>query len=319
METRWRPDWRASDQGGVGNDDGQHREPGGLARGSRSVSPAVLLAAAAGASGVLGAWDVLATAEAARLTERLERAVAPLGRARREGLAPSGVERRRLGSLAAGSLFAAGWLVGGPLLAVVAALTGPAVAVGIVRARRARYRDEVRRGAASAARALADAVSGGHSVRGALAEVAPTLPGAAGHELRLASRALALGEPTEAVLERLRTRAATRAWDTLVAAILVQREAGGDLPSLLRELAGALEAADRLERDARAATAQARFTAWLVVGLPLAAAALAEVAAPGFLGALVAAPLPAALTALALVLQAAGLVAIHRIVRPPRA
>ena len=267
---------------------------------------------------MLGAWEVLATAEAARVTARLERAVAPLGRARREGLAPSGVERRRLGALAAGSLFAAGWLLGGPLLGAAAALAGPAAVLGIVRARRARYRDELRRGAAGAARALADAIAAGHSVRGALDDIAPAVPGAAGHELRVAARSLALGEPTEAVLERLRSRAATRAWDTLVAAILLQRDAGGDLPALLRELATALEVADRLERDARTATAQARFTAWLVVGLPVAAAALAELAAPGFLRALLAAPLPAALTTLALLLQATGLVAIHRIVRAPR-
>ena len=143
----------------------------------------------------------------------------------------------------------------------------------------------------------------------------PRLPGAAGHELRIAARGLDLGEPTEAVLEQLRLRAGCRAWDTLIAAILLQRDAGGDLPALLRELAAALEAADRLERDARTATAQARFTAWLVVGLPVAAAALAELAAPGFLAALVAAPIPAGLTLCALLLQATGLVAIHRIVR----
>ena len=161
-----------------------------------------------------------------------------------------------------------------------------------MRARRGRYREEVRRGASGAARALADAIGAGHSIRGALAETAPALPGAAGHELRIAARALDLGEPTEAALERLRLRAGCRAWDTLIAAILLQRDAGGDLPALLRELAAALEAADRLERDARTATAQARFTAWLVVGLPVAAAALAELAAPGFLAALVAAPAP---------------------------
>jgi len=280
------------------------------------MSLAAFLAAAAAAAGVLGAWEVLATAEASRLVGRLGRAVAPLGRARREGLAPSTGERRRLALLAAGSLFAAGWLVAGPLLAIVAALTGPATALAAVRARRARYRDEVRRGAPGAARALGDAVGAGHSVRGALSEVAPSLAGAAGYELRLAARALALGEPTPAVLDRLRRRAGCRAWDTLVAAILLQRDAGGDLPALLRELATSLEAADRAERDARTATAQARFTAWLVVALPVAAAALAELAAPGFLAALVAAPLPAAMTALALVLQSAGLIAIHRIVRP---
>jgi tight adherence protein B len=282
------------------------------------MSPAGLLAAGAAASGVLGAWECLATAEGARLADRLALAIAPLARARREGRAPSGAERRRLALLAAVSLLAAGWLLGGPLLGTVFALAGPAAVLAVIRARRVRYREEVRRGAAGAARALADAIGAGHSIRGALAETAPSLPGAAGHELRIAARALDLGEPTEGVLERLRLRAGCREWDTLVAAILLQRDAGGDLPALLRELAAALEAAQRLERDARTATAQARFTAWLVVALPVAAAALAELAAPGFLAALVAAPLPAALTICALLLQATGLVAIHRIVRARR-
>jgi tight adherence protein B len=290
-----------------------------LAVAGSGISAAALLAAAAAAAGVLGAWDVLATAEAARIGERLARALAPLGRARREGRAPSEPERRRLAALAAGSLLAAGWLLGGPLLGVAAALAGPAAVVAVVRARRARYRDELRRGAAPSARALADAIGAGHSIRGALAEVAPAVPGAAGYELRLAARALAVGEPTDAVLERLCGRAGGRAWDTLVAGILLQREAGGDLAALLRELAVALEAQDRLERDARTATAQARLTARLVVGLPVVAVMLAEMAAPGFVRALFAAPLPAALTALAVILQATGLVAIRGIVRPPRA
>jgi tight adherence protein B len=283
------------------------------------MSTAALLAAAAAGAGVLGAWECLATAEGARVADRLALALSPLVRARREGRAPSGPERRRLGLLAAGSLLAAGWILGGPLLGGVTALAAPASVLAVVRARRARYADEVRRGAAGAARALADAIAAGHSIRGAVAETARSLPGAAGHELRIAARSLDLGEPTEVVLERLRARAGCRAWDTLVAAILLQRDAGGDLPALLRELAGALEAADRLERDARTATAQARFTAWLVVALPVVAAALAELAAPGFLRALVAAPVPAALTLCALGLQVAGLAAIHRIVRARRA
>jgi tight adherence protein B len=282
------------------------------------MSTAAFLAAAAAGAGVLGAWDCLATAEGARVADRLVLALAPLVRARHEGRAPSGAERRRLGLLAAGALLAGGWILGGPFLGALMALAGPAAVLVVVRARRERYREEVGRGAAGAARALADAIGAGHSIRGALAETSLALPGAAGHELRIAARALAFGEPTEAVLERLRVRAGCRAWDTLVAAILLQRDAGGDLPALLRDLAAALEAAERLARDARTATAQARFTAWLVVALPVAAAALAELAAPGFLAALIAAPLPAALSLCALLLQAIGLVAIHRIVRVRR-
>jgi tight adherence protein B len=190
------------------------------------MSAAALLAAAAAGAGVLGAWECLATAEGARVADRLALALTPLARARREGRAPSGAERRRLALLAAGALLAGGWLVGGPLLGAFTALAGPAAVLAVVRARRQRYREEVGRGAPGAARALADAIGAGHSIRGALAETAPTLPGAAGHELRIAARALDLGEPTEAVLERLRLRAGCRAWDTLIAAILLQRDAG---------------------------------------------------------------------------------------------
>ena len=71
-------------------------------------------------------------------------------------------------------------------------------------------------------------------------------------------------------------------WDTIVAAILLQRDAGGDLAGLLRAIAAALEDAARVEADARSATAQARFTAWLVALLPVGAAVLAELADPGY-------------------------------------
>jgi len=185
--------------------------------------------------------------------------------------------------------------------------------VAVVRARSRRYAAALRRGAPEAARALADALGSGHSVRGAIGAAAAGVPGPAGHELGRAARALALGEHVADVLERLRRRAAGPAWDTLVAGILLQRDAGGDLAALLRDLAASLEAAARTEADARAATAQARFTARLVLGLPLAAAALAELASPGFAAGLLGQPLPAALVATAAFLQLAALLAIRRL------
>ena len=145
---------------------------------------------------------------------------------------------------------------------------GPALVVGAVRARRRRYTRAVRKGAAGVARALADAVGAGHSIRGAIEVAAGGTAGAAGHELRATARALALGEPTADALEGLRRRAGDPAWDAIVAGILLQRDAGGDLAGLLRDQATALEAADRIGRDARTATAQARFTARLVLLLP---------------------------------------------------
>src|SRR5215218_10283097 len=274
------------------------------------MSQAAWLAAGAAGAGVAGAWEALAAVERTRVAPAVARLLEPLARAGREGRVPTAPERRRLWAVAAGALLAAGWLVGGVLLGVVAALAGPAAVVAATRARRRRWREELRRSAPACARTMADALGAGRSIRTAIADAAASAEGAAAHELGTAARALAVGEPTEAVLLRLRLRARSHPWDTLTAAVLLQRDAGGDLAGLLRELAASGEAAERAERDARAATAQARFTAWLVLGLPLAGALLSELAAPGFAASLVANPLSAWFAVLAALLQLTALVCI---------
>ena len=117
------------------------------------------------------------------------------------------------------------------------------------------------------------------------------------------------------MLERLRTRAADPRWDTIVAAILLQRDAGGDLARLLRTIATAQEDAARVEADARGLTAQARFTAWLVTLLPAGAAVLAELAQPGYLVSLLRGPLTAVLLVVAIACQVTAGVLVRRIAR----
>jgi tight adherence protein B len=280
------------------------------------MSQAAWLAAGAAGAGVAGAWEALAAVERTRVAAAAARVLEPLARAGREGRVPTAPERRRLWAVAAAALLAAGWLLGGPALGVLAALSGPAAVVAAVRARRRRWREELRRAAPGCARTMADALGAGRSIRTAIADAAAGAEGAAGHELRTAARALALGEPTDTVLVRLQLRARSHEWSTLTAAVLLQRDAGGDLAGLLRELAASGEAAERAERDARAATAQARFTAWLVLGLPVAAAVVTELAAPGFAVSLLANPLSAWFAALAAVLQLAALICIGRLARP---
>ncbi len=281
------------------------------------TSAAVPLSFAAAAIGVLGAWEAVAAVERLRLAAVIGRAVEPLVRAGREGRDPTRPERRRLAWVSTGALAVAGWLVGGPAGGVLAAVGGPLVGAAVVRSRRRRFARELRTGAAPAARALADAVSGGHSIRGAVPVAAGGLTGAAGHELRAAARALDLGDPTAVALQALQRRAGDPAWDAIVAGILLQRDAGGDLAGLLRDQAAALEAADRIEREARTATAQARFTARLVLVLPLGAAALAELASPGLVAGLLTHPLSVWLVAMAAGLQITAIVAVSRLARGP--
>jgi tight adherence protein B len=278
---------------------------------------AELLAFAAAVLGVAAAVELVAAsrlvmpawaASAAGVVDTVLR----LGR---EGRGPGAAERRRL--LAAGALcaLAAGWLVFGLRAGVVLACAGPWLAARLLRVMRERYRRGVDDGASAIALALADALGGGHSLRGALAEAAGGVSGPAGQELRRVAGELTLGARTEAALEAMRARARSHGVDTIVAACLLQRRSGGDLARLLREVARSLEDQERLRRDARAATAQARFTGAIVVALPLGGAALAELARPGYLASLAGSFLTAWLAGLALAMQAIAAVLIRRLGR----
>lgn len=286
------------------------------------MSAAVLLAGLAGACAVLAAWEAIAAAGEERLVQSIGRWLAPALDAVRSGREPTCPERRRLVLLGALSLLGGGWLMAGPWAGLALGAAAPRAARAVVRMRRRRRAIAVAAGAPAIARSIADALAGGHSVRGALVAAAREggVSGPAGEELRAAASALDLGERTEDVLHALarRTRAPQPSHgplDSVVAAVLLQRDAGGDLAALLRDLAAALEQRGRVVADARSATAQARFTALLVTGLPAAALALGELAQPGFVLALASAPLTAAMVALALALQAVAIVCVRRIAR----
>jgi tight adherence protein B len=278
---------------------------------------APLLAALAAILGVYGTWDALAAVEQVRPARALGRVVAPLRRAGRTGQAPTAPERRRLAILGAVALLAAGWLLAGPLAGVALGLAGPAAVGPVLAARQRRWRRALAADVPVVARGLADALAGGHSIRGALEDLGRpgVLPGVAGAELRAAARRLALGAPTDDVLATLRRRAADPAWDTLIAAILLQRDAGGDLAALLRSVADACEHARRVEADAHGLTAQARASARLVAGLPCAALALAELISPGALSGLATDPRSRLLLLAGLATGGLAMATISRIAR----
>jgi tight adherence protein B len=185
----------------------------------------------------------------------------------------------------------------------------------VLAARRRRYRAAVDAGVPELAVAIADALAGGCSLRAALAEAAAGTSGAAGHELRRTAAELAAGAATDDALEAMRRRALSPGMDVLVAACLLQRRAGGDLARLLRDSAHALEDQARLGDEVRSATAQARFTAVIVVVLPLGGALLAELASPGWFAGLWSSFLTAWLVGLALVLQALAALLMQRLGR----
>jgi tight adherence protein B len=285
------------------------------------VSGHALLAFAAGAlgaAGVIRLADGFAPAALARVSQLVRvgstaaNAVLRLGR---EGREPGAIERRQLLACGAAAAFGCAALFLGPLAGVVLALAAPLAVSRVLRARRLAYRRAVERDAPAIALAVADALSGGRSLHGALVDASATLGGAGGAELRRVSAELAAGQSTGEALEALRLRCFSPAIDAIVAASLVQHRSGGNLGALLRRLARSFEDQQRLADEVRVATAQARFTGLLVVALPLGGGALAELASPGLVAGLAGSALTAWLVALALGLQIAGAVLIRKLGR----
>lgn len=253
--------------------------------------------------------------QAPALVRRVAALSALAARAGRDGSDPGAAERRRLVLAGAATIFVAGTAVAGVRAGFLLACAVPWLLARVLRARRERYRRAVEDGAPAIAMGLADALGGGHSLRGALTEAARGVDGPAGRELTRVARELELGARTEDALEAMRGRVPARAIDTIVAAALLQRRAGGDLARLLRASARAFEDEARVAQEARAATAQARFTGVIVVLMPLGGAGLAELASPGYLAQVSGSFLTAWLVGIAIGLQVVAAVLVRRLGR----
>ena len=132
------------------------------------------------------------------------------------------------------------------------------------------------------ATAIADSLTAGRTLRASVPAAATSLDGPPAVELARLGAELDLGAPTGG-----RDRGLAAA-DALGPGRLLRRRRcsasgsrGGDLAGLLRRFAAGAAERDRVAEDARAATAQARFTGLLVVAMPSGGALFAELLAAG--------------------------------------
>jgi tight adherence protein B len=271
----------------------------------------LVLGAAAGTFALLAAREFIGGSAA--LAGWIRITVEPLGRARREGYLPSTGERRNIALLTGLAAVAAGFTLGGPVVAALLAGLAPVLAAAFIRRGRKRYRLAVEKAVPDTARAIADSLSAGHSPRGALAATAVALEGPAGIEFARLRHELELGRPTDEAVAALADRFQSERIDAFAGALVSQRLAGGDLAALLRRFAEGAAERDRVAEDARSATAQARFTGYLVVAMPAGAAIFAETIKPGLFASLITSTPALIVVGLSVLMQAAGFLAISKL------
>ncbi len=156
---------------------------------------------------------------------------------------------------------------------------------------------------------LAAELDAGASLRAAVTAAAARAPAL---DLSRACRLADAGLPAEEVGEALQ-EALPGNGRLAAAAFRLASGTGGRVAALFHTLAARAAEAGRLSRERRALTAQARASAWVVGGMPV--ALLVLLAATGRLGPLLSAPAGAVVLGVGLALEAAGVAAVWLMVR----
>jgi tight adherence protein B len=164
--------------------------------------------------------------------------------------------------------------------------------------------------------ALAAAVRAGRSIRGGLEEAAREVGPPLDVHLEEALHRLRVGGPLDATLRSLGNSIGSADAKLLVTVLDIHRRTGGDLPTMLDELADIVGQRADARRTVRALTAQGRASGAVLAVLPIAFVTLLSWTGGDGLGAFYRTPLGSGLLIAGLACDAAGFLWIRRIISP---
>jgi len=129
---------------------------------------------------------------------------------------------------------------------------------------------------------IARSLRAGHSLPSALLNVAEEVADPLGSEFRQCADEMSYGLPFREALLNLFRRFPLQDLQFLVAAILVQKETGGNLAELLDKTAAVLRSRIQLQQKVKVYTAQGRMTGIILVALPFVCFILLNIVRPGY-------------------------------------
>lgn len=174
----------------------------------------------------------------------------------------------QVGALAGLSLFLVGAATRSFALIASGALLGVVVLFAFSQRRRWTLAARVDRQLPEAMTIMANALSAGGTLYQALDSAARESSEPLGGLLRSAVSRCAVNQTVDESLQQLQRESGSRDITNLVAALSIQRTAGGNLAGLLRESASFMREEQRLRGDARALSAQARYSSQMIGFMP---------------------------------------------------
>jgi tight adherence protein B len=153
----------------------------------------------------------------------------------------------------------------------------------------------------------------GHSLTTGLQMMGEELPQPIGLEFRRCYDQHSLGQPLEECLKTMASRIESTDFAFFITAVLIQRQSGGDLSEVLRNISGMIRQRIRLQQHVKAKTAEGRFTGYILVAFPAVMFCIAYVMNPAYAGILVHTTTGLELLGTAFGLSMLGLFAIRQI------
>ncbi len=144
---------------------------------------------------------------------------------------------------------------------------------------------------------------------------ADQLPPPISEELDRVVRLSSLGMPIEQALQIMAERVRSYDYDITVSAILVQLRRGGNLARILSTVADTIRQRIELRGEIAASTAQARFSGWILMGLPFGVAILVFIINPEWMRLLLDTDLGRKMIYTGIVMQALGMATIRKLLQ----
>jgi tight adherence protein B len=124
-----------------------------------------------------------------------------------------------------------------------------------------------------------------------------------------------LGAPVEDALEGVAERMESVDFGWTVMAIRIQREVGGNLAEILRNVAATLRERERLRRQVRVLSAEGRLSAWIIGLMPFVFALFLLLVRPGYFELLYTTAVGWILLGISLVLMVVGVIWLRNVVK----
>ncbi|MFT3789194.1 MAG: type II secretion system F family protein [Tepidisphaeraceae bacterium] len=160
---------------------------------------------------------------------------------------------------------------------------------------------------------LGRALKAGHSLSTGLQMMGQELPQPIGGEFSHAFDQHSLGIPMEKVMRDMTRRVDSSDFAFFVTAVLIQRQTGGDLSEVLKNISGMIRQRIRLQQQVKAKTAEGRFTGYLLTAFPAVMFVITYAMNPKYGGALVNTSLGLQMLGAAFTMQILGLFVIRKI------